>query len=229
MQHHELQNQEQPSQEKKLSIEEILKLYITKNKGTLQNQAATMITLETQLGQMTSAMTSAMTNHPQGALPSNTEVNLRNQGKKYCNYITLRSRKKLLKTIDKSTSPSKPTVEEVVEEEQAKENDEEKPIEEVSSGSSSTSLSKPCLYNPSLPFPQCFQKKNLDKKFSKFLEVLKQLHINILFAEALEQMPSYVKFMKEILSKKKRLGEFETGALTEEYSTILQNKLPPKL
>ena len=59
--------------------------------------------------------------------------------------------------------------------------------------------------------------------------MLKQLHINIPLVEALEQMPSYVKFMKDILSKKRRLGEFETVALTEECSAILKNKLPPKL
>ncbi|PIN24288.1 DNA-directed DNA polymerase [Handroanthus impetiginosus] len=47
--------------------------------------------------------------------------------------------------------------------------------------------------------------------------------------EALKQMPSYVKFMKDILSKKRRLGDYETVALTEECSTIIQNKLPPKL
>ncbi|XP_062089006.1 uncharacterized protein LOC133795570 [Humulus lupulus] len=47
--------------------------------------------------------------------------------------------------------------------------------------------------------------------------------------EALEQMPSYVKFMKDILSKKRKMEDFETVALTEECSAILQKKLPPKL
>ena len=42
-------------------------------------------------------------------------------------------------------------------------------------------------------------------------------------------MPSYVKFMKKILENKKKLGEYETIALTEECSEILQKKLPPKL
>ncbi|XP_074327826.1 uncharacterized protein LOC141665743 [Apium graveolens] len=42
-------------------------------------------------------------------------------------------------------------------------------------------------------------------------------------------MPSYVKFMKDILSRKRRLEEFVTVALTEECSAILQKKLPPKL
>ena len=59
--------------------------------------------------------------------------------------------------------------------------------------------------------------------------MFKKLHINILFADALEQMPSYVKFMKEILSKKRRLSDFETVNLTEECSAIRQQKLPQKL
>ncbi|KAL5570008.1 hypothetical protein UlMin_026583 [Ulmus minor] len=42
-------------------------------------------------------------------------------------------------------------------------------------------------------------------------------------------MPNYVKFMKDMLTKKMRFGEFETVALTRECSTVLQNKLPPKL
>ena len=58
---------------------------------------------------------------------------------------------------------------------------------------------------------------------------MKQLHISIPLVEAIKQMPSYVKFMKDILSKKRRLGKFETVALTEESSAILLNKLPLKL
>ncbi|XP_062118604.1 uncharacterized protein LOC133832251 [Humulus lupulus] len=42
-------------------------------------------------------------------------------------------------------------------------------------------------------------------------------------------MPNYVKFLKDILTKKKIHGEFETVALTEVCSAILKNKIPPKL
>ncbi|XP_062118946.1 uncharacterized protein LOC133832651 [Humulus lupulus] len=59
--------------------------------------------------------------------------------------------------------------------------------------------------------------------------MLKQLHINIALVEALEQIPNYVKFMKDVLTRKRRLGEFETVALTKECSAFLQDKLPPKL
>ena len=38
-----------------------------------------------------------------------------------------------------------------------------------------------------------------------------------------------MKFMKEILSTKRRLSDFETVNLTEECSVILQRKLPQKL
>ncbi|XP_062114118.1 uncharacterized protein LOC133825151 [Humulus lupulus] len=73
------------------------------------------------------------------------------------------------------------------------------------------------------------QKNCLDKQFAKLLEVFKRLHNNIPFAEALEQMPNYVKFMKVILSKKRKMEDYETVALTEEFSAILQRKLPQKL
>ncbi|KAJ9167519.1 hypothetical protein P3X46_022165 [Hevea brasiliensis] len=46
---------------------------------------------------------------------------------------------------------------------------------------------------------------------------------------SLSPMPSYAKFLKEILSKKRKLEDYGTVALTEECSAILQNKLPPKL
>ena len=56
------------------------------------------------------------------------------------------------------------------------------------------------------PFPQRLKKKNDEGQFKKFLNVLKQLHINILLVEALEQMPSYVKFLKDILFKEEAQG-----------------------
>ena len=69
----------------------------------------------------------------------------------------------------------------------------------------------------------------MDKEFGRFMDIFKKLHINIPFVEALEQIPGYVKFMKDVLSKKMKLGDYETIALSEECSAILQKKFPPKL
>ena len=79
------------------------------------------------------------------------------------------------------------------------------------------------------PFPQWLKKQGQEKQFKQFLDMLRQLHINIPLVEALEQIPNYVKFMKEILSKERRLEEFETVALTQDYNAMLTNRLPPKL
>ena len=42
-------------------------------------------------------------------------------------------------------------------------------------------------------------------------------------------MPNYVKFLKDILARKRRLREFETVALTQESSHMLQSKMPAKV
>ncbi|XP_017984342.1 PREDICTED: uncharacterized protein LOC108663632 [Theobroma cacao] len=73
---------------------------------------------------------------------------------------------------------------------------------------------------PSPPFPQHLQKQKLDKHFQNFLKEFKKLHINIPFAKALEQMPSYVKFLKDILTKKRKLEDFETITFTEECAGV---------
>ncbi|KAI3709612.1 hypothetical protein L2E82_39378 [Cichorium intybus] len=84
-------------------------------------------------------------------------------------------------------------------------------------------------YAPPIPYPHRLKKYKDDQQFAKFLEVFKKLQINIPFADALAQMPSYVKFLKDILSNKRKIEKQATVALTEECSAIILNKLPPKL
>ena len=81
-----------------------------------------------------------------------------------------------------------------------------------------------------LPISQRLKKNNIDKQFGKFLDIFKKLEINIPFADAIEQMPKYAKFLKEIISHKRRISEeCDTIALTEECSAIIQRRLPTKL
>ncbi|XP_070034742.1 uncharacterized protein [Nicotiana tomentosiformis] len=82
---------------------------------------------------------------------------------------------------------------------------------------------------PVLPFPQKLYREKLDKQFWRFLDVLKQVHVNFLFTEVLSQMPAYAKFLKEILTKKKgKIDDTSVVKLTEHCSAILQNKLQQK-
>ena len=60
------------------------------------------------------------------------------------------------------------------------------------------------------------------------MDVLKRLQINIPFTEALEQMPTYVRFMKELLTKKRKIPDQETVKLEAGCSVILKKSLPQK-
>ena len=46
--------------------------------------------------------------------------------------------------------------------------------------------------------------------------------------EAIAQMPKYAKFLKDLISNKKKLEEMETVTLTKECSALISDKLPHK-
>ena len=171
---------------------------------------------------------------PLGSLPSTSEVNPKGEGKEHCKAITLRSGREVV-----TLGPPPVIVTELKQSYQAEaevstgQKDGELPQLNNFAGKRSEveKVDKPVTQDPPplIPYPQRLRKSKLDKKFTKFMEVFKKLQINIPFADALEQMLTYVKFMKDILSKKRRLEEYETIALTEECSSIIQKKMPQKL
>ncbi|XP_029130247.1 uncharacterized protein LOC109813542 [Cajanus cajan] len=69
------------------------------------------------------------------------------------------------------------------------------------------------LNKENLPYAHAPSKKDKERQFTRFLDIIKRFHINIPFAEALEQMPSYTRFMKELLTKKRKLSEDGTVEL----------------
>ncbi|XP_025625302.1 uncharacterized protein [Arachis hypogaea] len=134
-----------------------------------------------------------------------------------CKAITLRSGK-----VVEETTP----IQSHQEEETARE-PKTKKEEEIPAPSPPKQVLKP--YVSKAPYPQRLRKDGKDSQFSRFLEIFKKLQINIPFAEILEQMPLYAKFLKEFMTRKRNWGEKETVVLTEECSAIIQKKLPQKL
>ena len=84
-------------------------------------------------------------------------------------------------------------------------------------------------YTPAIPFPQRLQKSRREEQFSKFLDIFKKIEINIPFAEVISQRPLYAKFLKEILSKKRKIAEEGIVNLTTTCNVIIQKKLPAKM
>ncbi|XP_014511500.1 uncharacterized protein LOC106770191 [Vigna radiata var. radiata] len=60
------------------------------------------------------------------------------------------------------------------------------------------------------------------------MDVFKKLEITMPLSEALQQIPSYAKHMKQFLSKKKKYLEEGTIEVQGNCSAIMQRTLPPK-
>ncbi|XP_060960810.1 uncharacterized protein LOC115719782 [Cannabis sativa] len=186
------------------SLESLMQDYMAKNDAVIQSQAASLRNLELQLGHLANELKA----RPQGSLPSDTE-NPRRDGKEQCKSIHLRSGKHLKNSEEEIKGSGEPTSIQIDEK---------------------LSKNRPELADTApVDTKKGFRKQQQDGQFKRFLDVLKQLHINIPLVEALEQMPNYVKFLKDILTKKRRLGELETVALTEGCSAMLKSKIPHKL
>ena len=84
-------------------------------------------------------------------------------------------------------------------------------------------------YEKPLPYPKTYSRKEKEKQFERFMEIFKKLEITIPFSEALQQMPSYAKFLKELLMKERKYIEKETIEVQENCSAVMQRTLPPKL
>nr|KYP35571.1 hypothetical protein KK1_043394 [Cajanus cajan] len=80
----------------------------------------------------------------------------------------------------------------------------------------------------SLPYPHAPSRRDKERQYARFLEIFNTLKINIPFSEALEQMPTYAKFMKELITKKRKYFEEETITLEARCSAIIQKMLPTK-
>jgi len=60
------------------------------------------------------------------------------------------------------------------------------------------------------------------------LDIFKKLKITMPFGEALQQMPLYAKFLKDMLTKKNKYIDSDTIVLEGNCSAVIQRILPPK-
>ena len=71
------------------------------------------------------------------------------------------------------------------------------------------------------------RKKGDEDQFRKFIEMLKNISVTIPFTEVLDTMPSYVKFMKDMISKKRKVSK-EVIPLTENCCVVINKTFPEK-
>nr|GEW85580.1 hypothetical protein [Tanacetum cinerariifolium] len=98
-------------------------------------------------------------------------------------------------------------------------------------------VKKPSVVIPkakaNLPYPSRLAKEKIHKKddilAAKFMEIFRDLHFEISFANALLHMPKFAPMFKKLLNNKNKLVELTKTSLNEICSEVVLKKLPEKL
>ena len=154
-----------------------------------KNTSASLKNLETQIGQLALNMP----NQSKGTFPSDTQKN-----PKDCLAVQLRSGKE----VGNNSKKEKKEETDAEQEQTGKEGEKSIQTEQPEGSSEQKQKERVPAYTLTVPFPQRLQKAKREEQFSRFLDIFKKIEINIPFAEVINKMPNYAKFIKEILNKK---------------------------
>ncbi|GJV30491.1 reverse transcriptase domain-containing protein [Tanacetum coccineum] len=85
----------------------------------------------------------------------------------------------------------------------------------------------------SIPYPSRANKQKLREKddilASKFVEIFRELHFELSFADALLHMPKFASMFKSLLNNKEKLFDLVKTPVNENCSAVILKKLPEKL
>nr|XP_016480847.1 PREDICTED: uncharacterized protein LOC107801943 [Nicotiana tabacum] len=195
--------------------------------GKMQEKLAVydsaMKNIKTQLGQLSMALN----NRPQGTLPADTNINPKEQNPNQLMAVSLRNGRDLDKEQEvaqasKETTPATPIPLEV---------DEPSNLTEVV-GEQNPNREKPTNSAQRVipaPFPQRLVKQKKEDQYKKFMEVLRQIQLNIPLMDALREMPGYAKMMKDPMSWKFDFQDLSTVTLTQTCSTVVTKPMAQKM
>jgi hypothetical protein len=197
---------------------------INEVKNATMVNSQTIAKMEVQLGQMANHLGE----REKGKLPSQPVPNPKLQCTGESSYahkqehvqaiISLRSGRQ----VDNQVGLSEENL--VAEQERRSGGTKEKDVEP----STATDETPPMLFIPKLPYPDRLLAPKKGGKFEDILEVFKQVQINIPFLDAIQQVPSYAKFLKDLIKVKRKTNVPKRVCLTEQVSSILQCKMPLK-
>ncbi|GJV18424.1 reverse transcriptase domain-containing protein [Tanacetum coccineum] len=207
------------------------------NDALMKNVQSQNQSLQDQMSNVTSLLTSLCNNFnnsastsSSGSLPSNTIPNPRNEAKA----ITTRSGVSYdgppipPPVVEKEPDVTKDTVLPSTEDIQPplvhEQNKDKEPIDEPFVAKETKTY---------LPYPSRLAKEKLREKddilASKFMEIFRDLHFELSFADALIHMPKFAPMFKKLLNNKDKLIELTKTPLNENCSAVVLKKLPEKL
>ena len=81
---------------------------------------------------------------------------------------------------------------------------------------------------PPSPYPHRLRAPKKVNNHSEIYELFKQVKLNIPLLDAIKQIPSYAKFLKDLCTLKRKLGVNKEAFMTEQSTSLIRNNLPPK-
>ncbi|GJS89621.1 reverse transcriptase domain-containing protein [Tanacetum coccineum] len=197
-----------------------------------KNHQAAIQDLEKKFGRLSDQYST----RPTGSLLSNTQTNWKpnlTNDKPYrpppsrnehVNAVFTRSGK----TYDPPVNPNAKTT--VIHDDSANEVDDAQKEVEPSSSKQTKSDPPPLkAYKPKIPYSQRLRKEKMEERYVKFIDLIKEVRMNVPLVDVLASMPNYGKFLKDLVSNKSKMEQISAAFLNEECSAIVQNKLSPKL
>ncbi|XP_057811341.1 uncharacterized protein LOC131025561 [Salvia miltiorrhiza] len=188
-------------------------------KQNMESQSATIKRLETTVGQLSGTLNQMQQQqqpgklHGQGLQPHQAQaVTVLRSGKKVDNKVEI---------------PTDELPKETREEEMVKELPP--PREEEQQGEPSVTLHKATKpYRPPIPYPGRLRNEKQDQQFTDFYNMLAKVNVNLPLLDVIRNVPAYVKFFKELASKKRKFVDNEKILVSEVANSIMQQPLPPK-
>ncbi|XP_057775312.1 uncharacterized protein LOC130994282 [Salvia miltiorrhiza] len=183
-------------------------------KQSMESQSATIKRLETTVGQLSGTLNQMQQQqqpgklHGQGLQPHQAQA-----------VTVLRSGKVVNNKVEAPVEepPKEARMEEQVKEPlQPREEEKEKEQEPEVKLHKAT---KP--YKPPVPYPSRLKNEKLDQQFTDFYNMLAKVNVNLPFLDVIRNVPAYLKFFKELASKKRRFEDNEKILVSEEASGML--------
>ncbi|XP_073317252.1 uncharacterized protein [Primulina huaijiensis] len=206
------------------NFEDVIHAFIQKQESINIQNSQSMTDLKETLAKFASALNI----HEKGKFPSQPQPNPKNQNQELKNekidqiksVITLRSGKIVndpysnenkdhLKSKSKDDNPDTFENDDTLNSKNNMLNDKSSEIVNES--------------NKPPPFPHALTNHKKQKNDSDIYEVFKQVKINIPLLDAIKQVPSYAKFLKDLCTVKRKLHVKKKAFLAEQVSSILQN------
>ena len=217
----------------KRSLEDIVTQFVQTQQSTNTEFRTALNDVRSQITKLTSSIGNLQ--QEKGKLPSQPIQNPQSQNSvgvsglsegtfEHCKAVTtLRSGKVVDKTIQ-TKEPTQDSQSELVREDEVS---DKSYVPKTNVVDGEPEEDKATHVSPA-PYPHRLRvPKKLDNH-SEIYELFKQVKLNIPLLDAIKQIPSYAKFLKDLCTVKRKLGVNKEAFMTEQSTSLIRNNLPPK-